>query len=59
MMFLMLSDVQRRNVERPDICIVASRDMQDLLPEVGGTARTIEAAMLKVLTSDAQAKPAR
>lgn len=58
MMFLMLSDVQRRNVERPDICIVASRDMQDLLPEVG-SARTIEAAILKVLTSDAQAKPVR
>ena len=47
MVYLVLSDVQKRNAKNPDICIVGQRDMRDLLPEVAA-ARTIEAAIVKV-----------
>ena len=46
-MYTVLSDVQRRNAERPDICIVGNRDVCDLLPELVA-ARTIEDGIARI-----------
>lgn len=45
-----LSDVQRRNEQSRDICIVGTRDICDLLPELAA-APTIEAAILRLMQS--------